>query len=166
MQLSWRSLNFLGASVGIILLAIALYFQFVQNLEPCPLCIMQRLVFLLLTLVLLVGGIHNPQARGQQGYALGTLIIALSGVALAGWQLYLQYFPHNINTGCGPGFNYMVMNLPLSTSLKMIFYGTAECAEISWTFLGLSLAYPDDPHLRSLKGPVIQQVQSTNARAL
>jgi len=140
MQLSWRNLSFLGVSVALILLAIALYFQFVQNLEPCPLCIMQRGVFLLLTLVLLIGGIHNPQRRGQRRYALGTLLLALSGVALAGWQVYLQYFPHSVNTGCGPGFNYMLMNLPLSTSVKMILYGSAECAEISWTFLGLSLA--------------------------
>jgi disulfide bond formation protein DsbB len=43
--------------------------------------------------------------------------------------------------GCAPGFTYMVENFPISKVLKMAFTGHADCAQVTWTFLGLSMPF-------------------------
>jgi disulfide bond formation protein DsbB len=37
------------------------------------------------------------------------------------------------------GLNYMLDTMPFSDVLKQVFYGSGECAQIDWTFLGISM---------------------------
>jgi len=130
-----------GFIVCVALLAYAYYEQFAEGIEPCPMCIFQRIAFLWMGLFFLIGAIHGPQQRGRKAYALLVLLGACAGVAIAARHLWVQHQPPDPMAGCAPGWNYMVENFPLSKALKMAFTGHADCAQITWTLFGLSMPF-------------------------
>ena len=73
---------------------IALYAQYVMYLEPCPLCIFQRVAVMALGVIFLLGALHNPSSSfGRRGYGQLTIIAAVSGAAIAattclGYNIY------------------------------------------------------------------------------
>ena len=127
----------LGALICILLLAYAYYLQYVQGLEPCPLCMVQRAFFYLVLMTLIVGAIHG---RGRKIYGPLAALFALGGIATAGRQLWLQHLPADKVPQCGPDLFFMLENFPLSRTLEKLFTGTGECAAVDWKFLGLSIA--------------------------
>ncbi|NJD05710.1 MAG: disulfide bond formation protein B [Methylococcaceae bacterium] len=121
------------------LLGAALYFQFVGGLEPCPLCISQRIMVLAVTLVMLAAVLHNPGRLGVRAYAVAGALAALGGASVSGRHVWLQHLPAEEVPACGPGLEYMFHNLPLSATLKAMLSGTGDCAKVDWTLLGLSM---------------------------
>jgi len=130
----------LGLLVCIGLLSFGYYLQFVEQLEPCPLCIFQRICFMGMGLVFLVAIFHNPGRAGAGIYALLLMLIGGTGAALAGRQVWLQSLPKDQVPSCGMGLNYMLETLPLTDVVRKVFQGSGECAEKSWEFLHLSIA--------------------------
>ncbi|MFT6431682.1 MAG: disulfide bond formation protein DsbB [Halopseudomonas sp.] len=65
---------------------------------------------------------------------------ALLGAAVAGRQVWLQHQPSDQLPSCLPSLDYMIDVLPLQDIMRMLFSGTADCAKVDWTFLGLSIA--------------------------
>lgn len=128
-----------GFLACLLLLAYALYVQHVDFLDPCPLCIFQRVCFLLLGVVALIAAIHNPGVRGRRVYFGFGLFFSVLGAGIAGRHVWLQNLPADQVPACGPGLNYMIDTLPFLKVLEEVFYGSGECAEISWQFLGLSM---------------------------
>ena len=128
-----------GFVVCAVLYAYAIYVQFALGIEPCPMCIFQRIALIVMGIVFLVGAIHGPQARGRRAYALLLLLTACIGVGIAARHIWVQHQPPDLMAGCAPGWSYMVENFPQSKTLKMAFTGTADCAQVNWTFLGLSM---------------------------
>lgn len=134
----------LGYALGFLacaaLLAFAYYLQYYEGQDPCPLCILQRVAFLALAVTFLVAAVHGPGRIGALVYS-GLLITAAStGTALAARHVWLQNLPRSQVPECGPGLEYLVKRLPLTEALEKIFTGSGECAEVGWTFLGLSIA--------------------------
>ena len=123
------------------MLVYAYYSQFQLGVEPCPLCIFQRIAFIAMGIFFLMAAIHNPAATGRRVYALLVLLAAAAGTAIAAYHLWVQHQPPDPMAGCAPGFNYMIENFPISKVLKMAFTGHADCAEINWTLLGLSMPF-------------------------
>ena len=122
------------------LLATAIVFQFVGGLEPCPLCISQRIMVLAVALVLLVAGLHNPgSVKGVRGYAVAGCLTALLGASVSARHVWLQHLPADEVPACGPGIEYMFHYFPLSDTLRAMLTGTGECAKVDWTLLGLSM---------------------------
>jgi len=121
------------------LLGYAYYVQFGMNIEPCPMCIFQRIAFIVLGIVFLVGAIQNPQASGRRVYGALLALIACVGIGIAARHVWIQHQPPNPFAGCSPGLNYMIANFPIGKTLKMAFTGNADCAKISHTILGLSM---------------------------
>lgn len=140
-SLSTRTILLTLFAVCVGLLGFALYLQHsaATLAEPCPLCILQRYAFVLVGLIALAGGVHNPGKNGIRVYAGLILLAALTGVGLAARQSYLQLQPPDLSS-CGPGLEYIVDNYGLAKALPMIFQGSGDCASIDWTFLGLSIA--------------------------
>jgi disulfide bond formation protein DsbB len=122
------------------LLGFGLYLQHVVHLEPCPLCILQRIAFIAIGAAALVAVMHNPQRRGWAVYGGLLAFFSLLGGGVAAWQVHLQHLPPNQVPECGPGLDYMLEAMPLTKILPMIFKGSGECAEVTWTFLNLSIA--------------------------
>jgi len=121
------------------LLSYAYYQQFVEMLDPCPLCILQRLAVIGVGIMTLVAAIHNPGRRGARWYAILTSIVALKGMLVAGRHVWIQHLPPDQVPACGPGLEYMLKTMPIADAIKEAFRGSGDCATVDWTFLGLSM---------------------------
>ena len=136
-----RSL-FLIAFIGCLgLMGIALYLEHVVGLEPCPLCIVQRVCVMAFGLICLAAFVHNPAVLGRRVYALLALLAAGTGAATAGRQVWLQSLPPDqLPATCmAMSMDYIMDYLPLQDMIRVMFTGTADCAEVTWTLLGMSL---------------------------
>lgn len=129
-----------GFLVCVGLLAFALYLQHYEYQNPCPLCIMQRVAFMALAGVFLLGALHGPGRIGAMVYSSLLAIVALLGISVAGRHVWLQHLPKDRVPECGPGLEYMLNRFPLTQALEKIFRGSGECAEASWRMFGLSIA--------------------------
>ena len=138
-MLAPRWLFALGALTCVILFGVALYMQHVMHLEPCPLCAVQRVFVIVLALVMASAAIHNPRGMGRRAYGASVAVIALLGAAVAARHVYLQNLPADRVPECGPGLEYILDAFPIAEALALILKGSGECAEVQWTFLGLTI---------------------------
>ena len=134
-----RLLNFLALLGCIAAMAGALYLQHVDGLEPCPLCIFQRVGVMAAALVLLVASLHGPKRIGVRLYGLLTALAAIGGGAVAIRHIWLQSLPADEVPACGPGLEYMMDVFPMQNVIQQVLAGSGECAEMDWAFMGLSL---------------------------
>lgn len=141
MQLPATRSLFLLAFLGCLgLMAIALYLEHVQGIEPCPLCHVQRFAVVLFGVICLLAAIHSPARLGQRIYAVLGSLTAVFGIATAGRQIWLQGLPKDQLPACLPSLEFMLEAFPLQEVISKMLHGTADCAEVTWTLLGLSIA--------------------------
>jgi len=140
--LSYRGLNFLGfvGCAGGLLMAI-LFFQKTLGLEPCPMCIFQRVAMLAAGLVFLVAALHGPKAGGRWVYSGLATLAAAVGAGIAWRHVWLQGLPEDQRPACGPTLDYLMDMMPLQDVVTTILKGDGNCAKIDWTFLGQSLPF-------------------------
>ena len=132
--------NAFGFFVCAALLAFGYYLQLVKNLEPCPLCILQRLCLLGTGVVFLVAALHHPLRRWAAHLYGGLIgVVALTGLSIASRQVWLQHTPENLRPACGPGLEFLLDTFGPLGSLQRILRGSGECGTVSWTFLGFSI---------------------------
>lgn len=136
---SHRMVFLYGFLACVTLIGVALGFQYLMDLEPCPLCIMQRVAIMMTGTVLLLAALHNPGQTGRRIYGVLTMLTALVGLGIASRQVWLQHLPEDQVPDCGPGLDYMLEAFPLDKALALIFKGSGECAEVQWTFIGMSI---------------------------
>ncbi|MBN45611.1 MULTISPECIES: disulfide bond formation protein B [unclassified Methylophaga] len=134
-----RKLLFGGFLFCLSLLLASVYMQHVLELEPCPLCILQRVMVLITGIFFLVAAIHNPAKTGIKVYAGLISFSAILGAAISARHVWLQNLPADQVPSCGPGMGFIMENFPLSDALSLVLRGSGECAEVSWTFLNLSI---------------------------
>ena len=139
-KLTTRLGYFAGLLICGLLFAFALYLQYYEYQDPCPLCILQRVAFIAMMAVFLVGAIHGPRRTGAIIYSTLLVIIAAIGAGIAMRHVWLQHLPKDRVPECGPGLEYMLNRFPLAQALEKVFRGSGECAEVGWTFLTLSIA--------------------------
>ncbi len=134
-----RTVFVLGFLFCLSMLLVAGYFQFIEHLEPCPLCILQRIAILVIGLVFLLAAIHGPKTIGTRIYGSLIALFSLVGGSISAWHVRLQNLPEDQVPSCGPGLNFMLDNFPLTEAISMVLRGSGECAEVLWTFMGLSI---------------------------
>ena len=122
------------------LLAVGYYLQFVDGLEPCPMCIVQRVCYMAVAALALLAAAHGPGATGQRVYSVLLGLPALAGLGVASRQTWLQHLPAEQVPECGPGLSFMLEMYAPFEVLKRTLRGTGDCAKVDWTFLGLSIA--------------------------
>lgn len=121
------------------LIGYALYLQYYQYQEPCPLCMAQRVFIIAMGIVFFIGAIWNPKARGATLLTGLLTVLGASGAAISARHVYIQYLPPEQVPQCGPGLDYMLSTLPLGQAIAQILHGSGECADKSWMFLGLTI---------------------------
>ena len=136
---NYRTFQALSFAACAGLLAYAYYAQYYLYLEPCPLCILQRVVVLLLGLNALIALIHAPKTRVRRVYAINGAGLGALGFLVSGRHVYLQSLPPDKVPECGPGLEYLLDTLPFNQAIMKIFTGSGECASVDWTFAGLSM---------------------------
>ena len=130
----------LGFLVCAGLMGYALYLQYGEGIEPCPLCMLQRICVVAMGVVFLIAALHNPGRAGASVYALVQLGFGGAGAAIAARQVWLQSLPKDQVPACGMGLDYMLETLPFTAVLRNVLEGSGECAEKGWEFLHLSIA--------------------------
>lgn len=136
---SFRQQGFAGFAICVALIGFAIYSQFAWGLEPCPLCIFQRIAFAALGLVFLLAALHAPRGAGARAFygVLGFLAAAV-GMAIAGRHVWMQYNPPEI-PGCGPPLSFMRETMSTGNVIRKVLTGSGDCGNVDWTFLGLSM---------------------------
>lgn len=128
-----------GALVVAVMFASALYLQYVLRQEPCPLCMIQRVIFISIGVSYLIAALHNPKRIGMRVYAGLIALLSVLGVMVASRHIWIQYLPKDQVPGCGPGLDFMLKNFPLSEVWQELLHGSGECAEKGWTLLTLGI---------------------------
>lgn len=136
----YRLLNLYGfmLCIGSLLFAI-FYLEKILYLDPCPLCVLDRVVLVALGAVFFIAFLHNPRSLFAKVYGTICVILCLVGILLSGRHIWLQNLPKDQVPECGPDIYYMIDTLPIFEVLKSILSGSGSCADISWTFLGLTI---------------------------
>ncbi len=134
-----RQGNLLGFAVCVGLLAYAYYAQVVLHLEPCPLCIFQRVGVFAMGLVFLIAATHDPVSWGRRVYASLLALAALATIGVAVRHLYVQSLPEGSIPACGASLDFMLKVFPLNEVLVKVLTGSGECAKVTWSFLGLAM---------------------------
>lgn len=140
MRLSYRSLNALLVFLMVSATAIAIgYLQLQLKLEPCPLCIFQRIGLWTMGIFALIATVINAKNKAVRLLLwLGSTLGALWGFGVAVRHTWLHYAPSS-TPSCGPGLSYWVDTLPMSEVLSVVLAGNGDCALIDWTLFGLSI---------------------------
>jgi disulfide bond formation protein DsbB len=134
-----RWLYLAGAAVVGGIFCSALVLQYFLREDPCPLCMVQRAVFVVIGVLFFIAALHNAKALGAKIYSVLIALVALSGVGVALRHIWIQHLPKDQVPGCGPGLDFMLKNFPLSEVWQELMHGSGECAEKGWTFLALGL---------------------------
>lgn len=138
-SISNRWLYLAGALFASGLMGFGLFLQYVKHQDPCPLCMVQRLIFIAILVVFALAALHGPKRVGQRIYALLIGLLSLSGVGVASRHIWIQHLPKDQVPACGPGLDYMLDTFPLADVLKQLIHGSGECAVKGWTFLTLGI---------------------------
>ena len=85
------------------LLGYAWYVQGVLRVEPCPLCIFQRIGVACIGLVFLAAGLHAPRGWGARVYGALIALAALATMAVAARHVWIQHLPEDAVPACGAG---------------------------------------------------------------
>lgn len=134
-----RSLAMLGVLAALAALGIAFGLQYIAGLEPCPLCIFQRIAVAVFGLICLAAFFHAPNGLGARLYSASALLIALMGGLIALRHVYILGLPPEAVPACGPGLGTLIQVMPLREMITTVLRGDASCADVEGSFLGLSL---------------------------
>jgi disulfide bond formation protein DsbB len=121
------------AAVSLALVGAALYLQHVKEMLPCPLCVIQRYLFLGIALFSLIGA-FSGKARAFAGLALAC---GLGGLATAGKHLYVLAHP-GFSCGIDP-METMLNKIPTATALPWLFRADGLCEAAQETVFGLNV---------------------------
>lgn len=137
---NYRVLNLLGAlGCAAGLLMAIFYFQKVLGLEPCPMCIFQRVAMLAAGILFLLAALHGPRGGGRWGYTALILLASGIGAFIAARHTWLQKLPEDQRPACGPTLDYLIDMMPLRDVVETVIRGDGNCAKIDWTLFGQSL---------------------------
>ena len=120
-----RAGNLLGFLACAGMLAFGYYLQIVVGLEPCPLCIVQRLLLLATGLAFLAAAIQHPVGRVGAGVYGGLIALAAgTGAAVAERHVWLQHLPADERPVCGPALDYLLSTFGPVESLRRVLRGS------------------------------------------
>lgn len=160
---SYRALNLYGLIICVASLMFAiLYLERTLFLDPCPLCILDRLVIVLLGIVFLTALVHNPGLLFAKIYGLLLIIFCLIGIGLASRHIWLQNLPKDKVPECGADLYFMLDTLPLFDAIQKALSGSGSCADVSWTFAGLAI--PEQTLILFVGLLIISVVQAVRPR--
>ena len=134
----WVLLAIVLAVTG--LLSYGYYLQYVEYLDPCPLCMTQRFFYYLCGICAILGIFGLRKRIWQRLIGLLITLSAIGGLITAGRQIWLQHLPKDQVPECGTGLQYWLANKPFLDTLQLLFKGDGNCAEVQWEFLGFSIA--------------------------
>ena len=138
-SVSNRWLYLCGALFAGSLMGFGLFLQYVKHQDPCPLCMVQRVIFIAILIVFVLAVLHGPKRIGERVYAALIALLSLSGAGVAARHIWIQNLPKDQIPACGPGLDYMLETMPMADVLKELMHGSGECAAKGWSLLSLGI---------------------------
>lgn len=136
-KLMYRRVQYFLVLITVSVLFFSFYAQFVLGLQPCPLCLMQRIcIFVLLGIM----GLSLVTLQRARIITLLQVFFACAGLFFALRQLWLQSLPPGAAPACMPGLNILIHYFPWQDVARALLWGSGDCAEVTWNFLGISMA--------------------------
>lgn len=125
------------AAVGLV--AGGMFLQQTMNLAACPLCILQRMLYLLLALEAIAAWMLADAILPRRAAALIMTFTTMTGVGVAAYQTWLQRWAKGVScTADQPWWERLVDWA--SSQWPLMFEASGLCSEAGWKFLGLSIA--------------------------
>ena len=123
----------------IFVLMFSFYIEYIHQLQPCPLCVMQRLCVLLLGVLCMVALVLSSLHRAKI-ITLIQCVLAIAGMYFAGRQVWLQSLPISDQAAqCIPGMNALLHYFSWFVVIKSFVLGSGDCSRIDWRWLGISI---------------------------
>ena len=138
-NLSFKAINLLAALFSFFLVLTALFIQEKFQLEPCPLCITQRIIFIIAGGVFVLFSFFNPIKIIRLLHFFSLLLINITGVVFSVRHILIQSKIISVPAECGLDFDYMFDSFPLSEAFGLLFRGAGDCSSIEWTLFGITL---------------------------
>jgi len=112
----------------------ALVSQHVFDMQPCPWCVLQRVIFLGIAIACVVGLLWRSLLGRRVAASLGT-VLALCGIAAALWQ----HFKAAASASCNLTLADKIVSrwLQLDQLLPDVFEARASCADAAVSLLGV-----------------------------
>jgi len=129
---------FMGVSCIASLVLAMYYFQTVIGLLACPLCVIQRIAYILIAVTALIAAAHRPVGAVKWLYTGLLALWSLAGGAVAGWQLWLIQNPHLAGCRISPEEKFL-NTLPLQKWWPDMFSANGDCTSVTWSLFGLSI---------------------------
>jgi len=160
---SYRSLAFLGLAICIASMLFAvLYLERTLYLDPCPLCILDRVVIMTLGVLFLIALVHGPRTIFAKIYGVLCIVMSSIGIGLASRHIWLQNLPKDQVPECGPDLYFMLDTLPLFETLKKTLTGSGTCADTNWTFADVTI--PEQTLILFVILLILSMIQTLRAR--
>ena len=137
--LTFKKINLFGSLLAFVLVGLAVTIQAQFNLEPCPLCVTQRIIFIVIGCLFLLFSFFSPNQFIRFTHLTSLLIANIVGIIFAIKHILIQSKWIIVPAECGIDLDYMFENFPLTEAFSLLFKGTGDCSEIDWLFLGLTL---------------------------
>ncbi|QMU60604.1 MAG: disulfide bond formation protein B [Gammaproteobacteria bacterium] len=160
---SYRSLAFFGLVICTASMLFAvLYLERTLYLDPCPLCILDRVVIMALGVLFLIALLHGPRTIFAKINGVLSIVLTSIGIGLASRHIWLQNLPKDQVPECGPDLYFMLDTLPLFETLKKTLTGSGSCADTSWTFADLTI--PEQTLILFVILLILSVIQTLRAR--
>ncbi len=128
-----------GAAVALCLAAVgaALVSQHAFDMQPCPWCVLQRLIFLAVALAALPGLLMKAAPARITSAAL-MLLLAACGAAAALWQHFVAAASKSCNQTLA---DRIVSGVGLDAQWPEVFEARASCADAAVKIAGVSYEF-------------------------
>lgn len=130
-----KSILLAVAAVCVALLGTALYLQHVENMLPCPLCVIQRYAFAAVALICVIAALL-PRGAIRPGAFLAAAS-SLAGAGVASWHVYIKAHP-TVSCGIDP-LETSLNKIPTAELMPFLFKADGLCTTEYAPILGLSL---------------------------
>ena len=137
--MTFKRSNIYAAIISFLMIVAALWIQLTYQLEPCPLCITQRIIFIVLGLLFVFFVWLPLNFFVRIIYLLAIGITSIVGLIFSARHVLIQQKYITVPAECGIDLDYMFENFPLMEAFNLLFQGTGDCSKVDWTFYGLSL---------------------------
>ena len=134
-----RTIYFAIAVLATISIAYAFYAEFYQHIEPCPLCIVQRVIIGVIAILAFIFAIHNPQNFISKIYSIVLIAISTFEIKTAVHHQWLMNLPPEQQPlSCGMPLSVLFKKVPLNSFLHTVLQGDAECSKVTWVIFGIT----------------------------
>lgn len=134
-----RSAYFCLWLFSLLLALVSFALQFIYQLPPCFLCLIDRALVIGTTLLFLIAFFHHPAKVGHLSYCLTGALLASLGILTSLYHRWLLSLPLDQLPDCNASFGYIMKTLPLIEALTFLLKGSGGCAEKNNILLGVYL---------------------------